>query len=626
MKSNQLNSVGKLLFFGLLSGVFTAENMPAFAENTINSINKSAEISTNNSLSLTANYLSKNAGVVEPTITSKNLNNTLPADIAKIKQQNLNKLTSEPVQIAQITSVSQLSDVQPTDWAFQALQSLVERYGCIAGYPDRTFRGNRALTRYEFAAGLNACMDKINQLIGAGVNSVKKEDLVTLQKLQEQFASEIAALRGRVDALEARTAELEANQFSTTTKLQGEVIIAAVAAAGGDKKGVTRNGKDANAILVNRVRLNLNTSFSGKDLLITGLQMNNFGGGLSGAGSVQGTLFPGASTFTEGMTKLGFEPQFPRFNPSNLSTSSANSVELYKLLYIFPAPSIKNLTLFAGTQAEVSDAFPAIIPFASEGQGAISRFGGLNPVLRVSGGTTQTGLASAVGFIWNVSPKVDLRALYGNVNGSIPGKGANNPLGAGFFGGSSIVATQLTLKPAKTLDIGINYANSYHEINILGLGLASVSSHALNIPGSTGLGPSVNVNSIGSSFAWRFAPKVALTGYGAYFFADSANGPSASSTFNTYMVGLYFSDLFKKGNTAGLIFGQPLHRISAGGAASLKEAGTKYATPYQVEAFYKFQVNDNLSITPGGFILFNAESDSRNDVTKVGVLRTTFTF
>ncbi len=65
--------------------------------------------------------------------------------------------------LAQVTSVSQLSDVQPTDWAFQALQSLVERYGCIAGYPNGTFRGNRALTRYEFAAGLNACLDRVNE-------------------------------------------------------------------------------------------------------------------------------------------------------------------------------------------------------------------------------------------------------------------------------------------------------------------------------------------------------------------------------------------------------------------------------------------------------------------------------
>ncbi|NEQ22124.1 MAG: S-layer homology domain-containing protein, partial [Microcoleus sp. SIO2G3] len=67
----------------------------------------------------------------------------------------------------QVTSVSQLSDVQPTDWAYEALRSLVERYGCIAGYPDGTFRGNRAMTRYEFAAGLNACMNQIERLIAA---------------------------------------------------------------------------------------------------------------------------------------------------------------------------------------------------------------------------------------------------------------------------------------------------------------------------------------------------------------------------------------------------------------------------------------------------------------------------
>ena len=45
--------------------------------------------------------------------------------------------------LAQINSVSSLSDVQ-TDWAYEALRSLVERYGCIVGYPDQTYRGNRA--------------------------------------------------------------------------------------------------------------------------------------------------------------------------------------------------------------------------------------------------------------------------------------------------------------------------------------------------------------------------------------------------------------------------------------------------------------------------------------------------
>jgi len=74
------------------------------------------------------------------------------------------------------------------------------------------------LTRYEFAAGLNACLDRVNELIAAASELVTREDLATLQRLQEEFAAELATLRGRVDALEATTAELEANQFSTTTK------------------------------------------------------------------------------------------------------------------------------------------------------------------------------------------------------------------------------------------------------------------------------------------------------------------------------------------------------------------------------------------------------------------------
>ncbi len=115
--------------------------------------------------------------------------------------------------LEQVTSVSQFSDVQPTDWAFQALQSLVERYGCIAGYPNGTYRGNRALTRYEFAAGLNACLDRVNELIAtATADLVSKEDLATLQRLQEEFSAELATLRGRVDAVEARTAQIEAKQ------------------------------------------------------------------------------------------------------------------------------------------------------------------------------------------------------------------------------------------------------------------------------------------------------------------------------------------------------------------------------------------------------------------------------
>ncbi|MDM7327022.1 MAG: iron uptake porin, partial [Thermosynechococcus sp. Uc] len=88
-------------------------------------------------------------------------------------EQSLGQQGSLP----QVTSVSQLSDVSPTDWAYQALASLVEKYGCIVGYPDGTFRGNRAATRYEMAAALNACLDVISDRFAT------KEDLEAVRRL-----------------------------------------------------------------------------------------------------------------------------------------------------------------------------------------------------------------------------------------------------------------------------------------------------------------------------------------------------------------------------------------------------------------------------------------------------------
>ncbi|NEU79351.1 iron uptake porin [Nostoc sp. UIC 10630] len=528
--------------------------------------------------------------------------------------------------LAQVTSVSQLSDVQPTDWAFQALQSLVERYGCIAGYPNQTYRGNRAMTRYEFAAGLNACLDRINELIATATGDlVKKEDLAALQKLQEQFAAELSTLRGRVDAVEARTAELEANQFSTTTKLNGEVIIAGVGASGG-----APNDSDPNIILVNRVRLNLTTSFTGKDSLITGLQAYNFLGGADGQGSLQQSLGLASPLLSSSSARTSFEPQFPGINVNTLSSVGANSVQLYKLLYIFPVAN--KLTLFAGTAAETSDAFPAITPFYGEGQESISRFAGLNPVLRISGGTSGTGLASAAGFIYSISPNLDLRALYGSVNANLPQKSASEalpgvsttPLGGGLFSGSSVIAAQLTFKPSPDLDIGLNYANSYHEINILGTGLISADIGAL---AGVEAGTPVKLNSVGGTVTWRLSPKIALSGYGAALFVDAAsNSVNASTTFTSWMAGVHFRDLFKSGNTAGILFGQPLFRSDTGGSAQLTPTGENRATPYHLEGYYRFQVSDNISITPGAFVLFNPEGNSNNETTTVGVLRTTFTF
>jgi hypothetical protein len=108
-----------------------------------------------------------------------------------------------------VTSITQFSDLRPTDWAYQALNQLIERYGCVAGFPDGTYRGQRSLTRYEAAALLNACLDRITEITDE------------LKQLLKEFELELAVVRGRVDGLQAKVGELEASQFSTPTKLSG---------------------------------------------------------------------------------------------------------------------------------------------------------------------------------------------------------------------------------------------------------------------------------------------------------------------------------------------------------------------------------------------------------------------
>ena len=89
----------------------------------------------------------------------------LIASSANAAELNINGVsdyaaTASGNSLEQVTSVTQFADVVPTDWAYQALANLLETYGCVAGYPNSSFHGNRAMTRYEAAALLNACLDR----------------------------------------------------------------------------------------------------------------------------------------------------------------------------------------------------------------------------------------------------------------------------------------------------------------------------------------------------------------------------------------------------------------------------------------------------------------------------------
>ncbi len=513
-----------------------------------------------------------------------------PASLDQVNQYSREGRSTSVM--SQVTSVSQLSDVKPTDWAFQALQSLVERYGCIAGYPDKTYRGNRAMTRYEFAAGLNACMDRVNELIGAATaDLVKKEDLETLKKLQEEFAAELATLRGRVDALEARTATLEKQQFSTTTKLSGEVIFAVT-----DEFG---QGVDNNTVLQDRVRLSLNTSFTGKDLLVTRLAAGNAGLFASSGGTFSGFAAEGIQTF-------------------NFGNTGGNAIYADWVAYYFPIgekikaylPAVSGLLYdFVPTNSGPQEAYDG-------GSGALSVFAQRNPIYLIGGG-------SGLGLTFDVSKAISLSVGYlaDNSDGTQTTFAANQPSAkGGLFDGSYSAIAQLTFKPSDALSVGLTYVNAYRRASIFdgGSGLASSGTLFANNSGAASA-----VNGYGISAAYKFSPQLVLNGWFSYINADDVNNTNYTGTADilTYALGVSLPDFGKKGNLLGVVVGAEPY-VSNGRNVT----GFKTKVPLHIEGFYKYQLTDNISVTPGIIWITNPGQDKDSEDAIIGTIRTTFTF
>lgn len=497
--------------------------------------------------------------------------------------------------IRQVTSVSQLSDVNPTDWAFQALQSLVERYGCIAGYPNQTYLGNRPLTRYEFAAGLNACLDQVNQLITTSTAElVTKEDLATLQKLQEEYADELQTVRGQVDALEVRTAALESQQFSTTTKLRGEAIFALASVFGSDRaintdaqnRGASRANLEENVIFGDRIRLNFDTSFTGKDRLRVRLQGRNI------------TSFNTALTGTN-QTRLGFDG------------NESNNVSVSALFYRFPVGDSTMISL-ATEGLEYIDEVPALSRnFDSSGSGALSRFGRYNPIYRATEGP---GIIISHKF----NDALTLTAGY-----VVPSGVGNDPSnGRGIFNGSYSALGQLTFQPTSELSLAFTYVNAYY-------------TDGSGVTGSTGTGFANNpfngartsLNNYSVSANYKFSPTFTITAWGGYANAQAENTAVARSNADiwNWAVQLGFPDLGREGNFGGIVFGAPPY-VAENQFFSGTNRRQDDDVSYHLEAFYRYKLNDNIAITPGLITIFNPEGNSENPNIYVGVVRTTFSF
>lgn len=510
-----------------------------------------------------------------------------------------------PSAVAQnVTSVSQLSDVRPTDWAFTALQSLVERYGCIAGYPDRTFRGKQATSRYEFAAGLNACLDKINEIISAGLaDKVSKEDLATLQKLQEEFAAELVTLRGRVDALDAKTAKLEAQQFSTTTKLYGQAIFGLQGRLNNTSNiprtpGTRVADPATNVNFGYLAQLSLITQFPDRGILLTGLQAGN----LSTDAPI--TSF---AALNNSFTRLGYEG------------TTGNTFTLSDLNYRFLIGS--NLGIIVGARGvNAVNVFRGPNRVESAGSGPISLFAQRNPVISLNAG--QAGL----GFDWKISKDVSLQGVYS------AGNAASASGDGGLFGGPTSIGLQLAANIFERIDVALYYLNSYTNNGTLNSAVGdTIIGVVAPVPSN------FSTNAFGGTVSWQPTRNFNLGGWLGFTTSSIQNSGFSGSveTFN-WMTFANFLDIFKEGDLIGLYVGQPPRITSSnlsgninfpsilsntGGVSSSQPASTTH-----VEAFYRFPVSKNISITPGLVFVFSPGNTATSDTVTIGVVRTTFTF
>ena len=473
----------------------------------------------------------------------------------------------------QVTSVFQFSDIYPTDWAYQALSNLVEQYGCVAGYPNRAFRGNRAMTRFEAAALLSSCLDRVSDITDG------------VRRLTKEFEAELAVLAGRINGIEARIGELEATQFSPTTKFRGETdfVIGGTSYTNEHESEDLEDGRgnylgtDAVAFSYQQT-FDVNSSFDGKDLLHLRVRSGNFGD----------NAFSG-----RGYTGKQSEVEW--------SNSNADTLKVDKLSY----------------QRPLGDNFMAYIAAKIEGYEMLaappSIYKHVLKQFRLGGyHATYDAVASpGIGINWKSGrssnprdPKLSLSANYVAQNGNMgnPAKGGvSNTNSQGkiltqiAYGGPKwqISAAYAYTQKGATVGYGTPLANNtggFREAN-------SLSIHAYWQPEENIWIPSI-------STTWGITD-FTLTD-------NSIEGMREQS--QNWFLGLNWKDAFVEGNLLGFAIGEPAWVTKARGSKTPNDGNIA------LELHYKFQVSDNISVTPAIFYLSRPFGENTGTSYKYGGL------
>ena len=471
------------------------------------------------------------------------------APMAQASNVNLDDMKSYSNSSDSTGFTNNYSTIEPTDFIHQSINDLAKSRGCSTNITGRS------ISRFEAATIINSCLGDV-----AEVTTVERS-------LIDEFSSELALIRGRIDGLEARMNEFEAGAFSSTTTLDGKAIFNLHAIDGNSE--LSGGADHTEAVSLGSVyQMNLNTSFTGDDNLYVRLKNSN------------------------GWDNAGVKP-ITYFNEG--SDGSGDTLKVDKIWYTFPVtdkitatvgPRIENYYMLAATpsvyKAKVNKGF---------------RFGGHGAAF---GASTSPGFGLKYEADNGFASSITLNSKEADSTiGLLTKSDVNkvNIMGAYTQDNYHVSATFTSQRNG----FGAYDYYATHDLQDQTEDLDGWALRAWWRPDETGTAvPSVSV------------------GYDTISFSDV----TAAQSFREgsgYNVGLNWDDLFQASDTLGIGFGQPIK------GSDPVTSGHNDMDAFLWEIYYSFKPNDSIEVVPALFGGSDVYEDTEDDIFGA-MLQTTFKF
>lgn len=501
--------------------------------------------------------------------------------------QSLDSMDSIPL-------VYQLAHIQPNDWEYRQLQQLMERHGIDLRDVSAQIEEGRSLSRYEFAAILQASLSRIESTLQANDRRyISQRDFAVRERLTTQFQAELESLNERLSDQAQRAFELEVNRVSPTLRLNGEAVLAIA-----DQYG---DNLDSQATFQHRLRLDLTSQFTGRDLLLMRLSAGKTPGlGQAASDDLERTAEGTLAAAIRGDTD--------------------EAIALDTLSYTFSMGDRLSIWVSAagGLHSHyVQTTFSPYFEDFTGGNGSISAFGQASPIYSIGGGT-GIGISSFL-------TKNDTLSLSA---GYVAESATSSLNGAGLFNGDYAVLGQLSAAPSDRLQLGLTYVHGFHtsgnaifdygEGNVFYVGTAPANvTH-------TALDTAATTHSYGAQAAYQVNHRLTLHAFGGYTHLQIHNRASGDIWY--YGLGAAFPDLVLPNSLAGITVGAEPYLGGLGEANSAALRRITNDTSLHVEVFYRLQLSDFISLTPGMIWITAPNQSSDRPDRFVSTFRTTFQF